>query len=39
MESADAYDGQTDFGRSYEACLEAVRARKADGGDGWEPKT
>jgi N6-adenosine-specific RNA methylase IME4 len=34
----DGYDAADDFGKSIDACYEAVRERKAAGGPGWEPK-
>jgi hypothetical protein len=35
---AARYDGQADLAASYDACLAAIRERKAAGGPGWTPK-
>jgi DNA (cytosine-5)-methyltransferase 1 len=36
--SYDGARGHADFAASFNACLEAVRERVANGGPGWEPK-
>jgi N6-adenosine-specific RNA methylase IME4 len=33
----DDYDAADDFSKSIDACYEAIRARRAAGGPGWEP--
>ena len=37
-ERAREYDAADDFGRSIDLAYEMIRARKASGGPGWEPK-